>query len=824
MTSAADIILGGASIDGLENNAPDDAAKDEKAPKRPQINAADIVLGGSTLDDWVDTVPLSSVLTKEFMGEQKDSAGFLTLLQSGIVDDPQTKIKIYASSRFPNEPEEKRLKRYGIHDGNIVYMGDDGKLYPETAKNWFQTIKKFTADTGAHLPSIIMSTVLAATGPGGAALGAAGGEGVRKAIAATAYGEPQTAMDNTISMGTEGLMGGAGEVVGSNIGRAYNYLGAKRGGKLAAAAGRNRADIDVGATRRMEALGRQHGVDLYPPQTTGNKRLADKFNLLGDIDASADIIQGARETQAQQVDYAVYRYLNELAPDTTTPTTAGKGVVDASRKAVERPIKVRAAKAKPLYEKAFKNQNIIDESEVANRISRNQNQIKILENTKPDPDVDAMVSTLKERGIPTMQQKGEGAQAYASRIAGDYRRIVKKPPPMKGGGIDTEKISALKSENNALERALKGEAVDGIDLPMKVKKVDTTDALKEIQALKSSTVPDDPSWKALDKIEKMIGQANGDLRKLDRVKRSSIDSILDRVDPHGKNQTLRMEVSRVKEKLLSSMDDVSPDYKKARKIFEEDSIPVNRLGSKNIVADVAKLENDQVANAARRLFSSVNSGPENVARARKLIKKESPEAWDAALRTYLQDIFENAKGSVTTGQTTNAGGHFWKNVFGNERQRKILRAAMTDQQYGALTDFMEVLKRSGIILGKESATATRQIALEEMKRQGESRMIMAATRPLYTPKRLIGDTVNAMMFGKYAKELAEAMTSERAARQLARMKQLKPGTAKMLNQLSTFLSMTIGGDFVRGDDFSGDVPPPSLKDRLLSREASPQGQ
>jgi hypothetical protein len=251
---------------------------------------------------------------------------------------------------------------------------------------------------------------------------------------------------------------------------------------------------------------------------------------------------------------------------------------------------------------------------------------------------------------------------------------------------------------------------------------------------------------------------------------------------------------------------------------------VDSVGKKTVVADVAKLENDQVTNAARRLFSSINASPENVARARKLIKKENPQAWDAALRTYLQDIFETTKGSATTGQAMNAGGHFWKKVFGNERQRKILKAAMTDQQYNALSNFMEVLKRSGIILGKESATATRTLALEEMKRQGESRMIMAVTRPLYTPKRLIGDTINEMMFGKYSKELADAMVSERAARQLAKMKQLKPGSAKLLNQFSTFLSMTLGGDFLRGDDFSGDVPPPSLKDRLLSRGDLQQAQ
>jgi len=108
---------------------------------------------------------------------------------------------------------------------------------------------------------------------------------------------------------------------------------------------------------------------------------------------------------------------------------------------------------------------------------------------------------------------------------------------------------------------------------------------------------------------------------------------------------------------------------------------------------------------------------------------------------------------------------------------------------------MDVLDRTGSLFLKESATATRQIALNEMKQAGESKLLTMATAPFQSPKRLLGDRINDFLFGKYSKNLADAMLSKRAATQLTKLLKLKPKSRELIAQTSTFLTMVSKGLF-----------------------------
>jgi hypothetical protein len=92
-----------------------------------------------------------------------------------------------------------------------------------------------------------------------------------------------------------------------------------------------------------------------------------------------------------------------------------------------------------------------------------------------------------------------------------------------------------------------------------------------------------------------------------------------------------------------------------------------------------------------------------VAAAKKVIQKADPDAWDMALRQYLQDTFEEIKTKIS-GDIPNLGGWLHKRTFGNVRQRKILYAAMEPEQYKNFFDFMEIMRRTGLIYTKESAS------------------------------------------------------------------------------------------------------------------------
>src|SRR5690242_13364316 len=76
-------------------------------------------------------------------------AGFTTMLKAESVDDPKTKLKIFAHERFPNDPNA--VERYALtSDGKVVYVDDDGKIYQETHPG----LKSFVAGLGGQAAPI----------------------------------------------------------------------------------------------------------------------------------------------------------------------------------------------------------------------------------------------------------------------------------------------------------------------------------------------------------------------------------------------------------------------------------------------------------------------------------------------------------------------------------------------------------------------------------------------------------------------------------------------------------------------------------------------
>lgn len=226
-----------------------------------------------------------------------------------------------------------------------------------------------------------------------------------------------------------------------------------------------------------------------------------------------------------------------------------------------------------------------------------------------------------------------------------------------------------------------------------------------------------------------------------------------------------------------------------------------------MIGEISKLEGDQVINAARKLYSSTFTSPEAIHKARAAIKRQNPEAWDAALRTFLQDTFEGIK-NRTTGETVNLGGWMYKKTFGNPRQRKILRAAMTDKQFHTLTDFMDVLRRSGLIFRKESATATRQIEIAELKRAERSKIAAALDIDVTHPFKRVANWIDDALFGKNQEALAKALLSDDAAQRMRKMKRLSPKSEKLIIELGTFMGLVVGQNVGGGEQ---ERPIPQLK-------------
>ena len=91
-------------------------------------------------------------------------APWFTSMLADMANDPDTKIRVYARSRFPNEDIDQAVKRYSIsktRGGKIVYVGDDGKLYAEQGDSLGEILKRFSAGMVGEGPLIAAETFAA---------------------------------------------------------------------------------------------------------------------------------------------------------------------------------------------------------------------------------------------------------------------------------------------------------------------------------------------------------------------------------------------------------------------------------------------------------------------------------------------------------------------------------------------------------------------------------------------------------------------------------------------------------------------------------------
>lgn len=667
------------------------------------------------------TGDISTITTKPIMRPaegvpEEQEAGFLTSIETGIVDDPQTKINIL--SKRMDIPVE----RFGITEGEIVYQGEDGYFHYAMPHKGFGKLKTMGASMIAHSPEIALATALSPGGPGMAAVGGAGGAGIRKGLGALLYDEPQTTAKNVGEMAMAGAFSWAGAKTGKGAIKGIDLSRGKQGARLMKAAGRSRERISLPEVKAMSKLGKKHGIDLLPPQTTRSPELISRFNILGDLPETADAIGTVRRGQYEQIQSAITKYINSVSPEAVTKIGTGEKAVKAAQKAIFSAKTIRANKAKPLYTEAFAKAPKI--------------------NIKPVIGfIDDELKTAK-------------------------------------GKIRSELIRA----KNILEKP---------DLPKEV----LFDA--KGMPLKTAKISYDTSLKGL------------------HASKMEFDDIMASSKQTGLGNTVKRNYGQIRKLLLNQIDEASPDYAKARKIFAGDSEVFNQIASKKgIIGRLAKLEGEEAEKASKLIF---RSSPQVIKKARNAIIKHSDEkVWDNLVKVHLQDSFEGIKETVTGG-ITNVGGRFRQKVFGDVAHRKMLRAAMTDQQYKYLDDFAKVLDRTGLLLGKESTTAIRQLQLKEMGEvAGTSAQIAKAIAyPLHTWKMALKDRVERAFGGKYAENLAEAMTSRKGAEQLQKMLQLKPGSQNLIIEFSTFLT-TVSGVPVREEKKKRNYP--DIKPKKYSKD------
>lgn len=300
---------------------------------------------------------------REMKGFDYKPASFATLVKSEVVDDPETKMKIFAEARgLP-------VHRYFMEDGKIKFIGEDGYAHDEVIDTTtLQRARKWAAAAAANAPAEVGAGVGAfIAGPIGAAGGAAAGEGVRKVIARTVFDEPQTAGGNALDIAVTGAVGGLAEGAGRlAVGRLNKALQRGPVGKLVSG---DYPRINPAHVDALERKAKEQGVDLLAPESadlpwaqTTYKVLRQKPGKAGDI-----IKDFERNTRIPQVEAAISRNLNAISPEDSIGLAADRGV-QATREIKEGLKTARSNAAAPVYDRAFQGGASVDVAPVLDEI------------------------------------------------------------------------------------------------------------------------------------------------------------------------------------------------------------------------------------------------------------------------------------------------------------------------------------------------------------------------------------------------------------------------------------------------------------------------
>jgi hypothetical protein len=195
--------------------------------------------------------------------------------------------------------------------------------------------------------------------------------------------------------------------------------------------------------------------------------------------------------------------------------------------------------------------------------------------------------------------------------------------------------------------------------------------------------------------------------------KTELDDMIESAKRAGNNNLAR-ELMGAKEGLTAALEEGSPTYLRAAQTFREESLPLNAFDASLAGRAVGKAE-DPTFSLSSLLFSP-RSSPYQVQQAKAAVEAQDPAAWPAMVRAHLQRTLDEVL-DPASGDITNVGGMFRKKVFGNERMRAQLKAALTDDQYDRLTGLMDVLQATGQSLKSQSQTEPRQAIRREVERQ-----------------------------------------------------------------------------------------------------------
>ncbi len=268
----------------------------------------------------------------------------------------------------------------------------------------------------------------------------------------------------------------------------------------------------------------------------------------------------------------------------------------------------------------------------------------------------------------------------------------------------------------------------------------------------------------------------------------AIDATL-RSDAVGSmDKVIKGEIGGLQNDLVAAMGANNPKYLEANEAFATFSEPINRFMEKRPGLSLTNISPDNLNQFASRVFDGAS--PQTVRYIKQQVEAANPNAWQDVTRTWLQQKWEKASG-VTPGSREMPvdAGATWRNMLlGNEKDKRVLQAALSKEQYTALTDLTTVLEAAGRVKKIGSDTAFNQKVLKDMGNQAGGLLQTvgkaAGSLRLDAPLKFVADWASERQFSKNAESIAGIITSPEGMSKLRQLRKLSPTSVQFWSGLS----------------------------------------
>ena len=321
--------------------------------------------------------------------------------------------------------------------------------------------------------------------------------------------------------------------------------------------------------------------------------------------------------------------------------------------------------------------------------------------------------------------------------------------------------------------------------------IDTSKLEKKIFEMSNQFDPKGQIHINLSKALSKIQNAKGDLQKLHLAK-IEIDQIVDAFGADSVGKTTKRFLTGIKKDLVDDLVNQSPSYRAARDEFIRLSPGVNKMQN-SILGKLHNIDDGQLKNISKRLFDPAETNPKVIANAKKIINDIDPDSWNEILRSELERRMGSIRSTLESGSTENIPNQLFKAIFGNDKQKKVLYAALTPDGKRNLRHIETVLNRARLGRTGGSQTASRQERMKEL-RGGWANMLRNFFTAFRTPIGSAGNIASAAITGATAdasfnnrvRALADVMFDPRWEPRMKDLRQLpthSPAEARAMAQL-----------------------------------------